>query len=45
MLKDKFNKSGLATESEEFSKIFKHLDTVINKPKDTLIDHIKALKV
>lgn len=44
-LKDKFNKSGLATESEEFSKIFKHLDSVINKPKDTLFDHIKALKV
>lgn len=44
-LKDKFKRSGLAIESEEFSKIFKHLDSVINKPKDTLLDHIKALKV
>ncbi|XP_026810785.1 uncharacterized protein LOC113552228 [Rhopalosiphum maidis] len=43
-LKDKLYKTRSTVDNREISKIFKHLETALEKPKDTLLDHIKTLK-
>jgi len=44
-LKDKLHKTRSTMDNCDISKTFKHLEFVLEKPKDTLLDHIKALKV
>lgn len=44
-LKDKLYKTRSTMDNRDISKIFKHLESVLEKPKDTLLDHIKTLKV
>lgn len=44
-LKDKLHKTRSTMDNCDISKTFKHLETVLEKPKDTLLDHIKALRV
>lgn len=44
-LKDKLPIIGSTNDSGDTLKIIKHLDIALEKPKVTLLDHIKTLKV
>lgn len=49
-LREKLNTAVSATAStaagdDNISKLFNRLETALEKPKDTLLDHIKTLKV
>lgn len=44
-LKDTFNEAAPPAHTSDFSKILKHIGTTLDKPKDTILDQIKALKV
>lgn len=44
-LKDKLHKKRCTVDNGDVSKVFKRLETALEKPKDTLSDHIKTLKV
>jgi len=44
-LKDKLHETRSTIDNCDVSKILKHLETALEKPKDTLLDHIKTLKV
>lgn len=44
-LKEKVHKLEPIADDCEISKMFKRIETTLEKPKDTLKDHIKALKV
>lgn len=44
-LKEKWHKLKPVTDDDEISKIFKRIETILEKPKDSLQDHMKTLQV
>lgn len=44
-LKDKLHNTRSTVDNYDVSKTFKHLESALEKPKDTLLDYIKTLKV
>lgn len=44
-LKEKLYDVGSTDDSSNSSRTFKHLEAALEKPKDTVLDHIRTLKV